>query len=294
MAKVSVIIPTYQRVDYLEKTLNSVAGQTFKDIEIIVVDDGSTDGSTKELCKGYENVNYLWIPNSGGPATPRNKGIEMASGEYIAFVDDDDIWLPNKIEEQVKILNFHKDYGLVHCYCKVINENDELTGRIIGKPGSPDVKHGDVRLKMTGNWTLMMPTPLVRKSVINAVGTFNTNIPAALEDVEFWTRCSFFTKFYYQDKALVHYRIHGNNISSDKTKYIIMPLILKEVIKKQEKEGRLNERQYEKLLENIAISQAKMVRQNPLRIILNLFKINPFWMLNLPILKTMFKKIISR
>lgn len=227
--KVSIVISTYNRPDYLRLTLESIAAQTFRDFEAIVVDDGSPLKEAEKVCAEFEFCTYIWIPNSGGPATPRNRGIESAKGEYIAFVDDDDLWLPQKLEEQVAILEAHPEFGLVHSYCECIDEKGEGTGAITGKPGSPDVKHGDCFVKMIGNWTVMMPTPLIRAHLVRKTGGFNHIISRATEDVEFYTRIAALTKFWYIDKPLVRYRVHGGNISGAKENYKNLQLSLSRV-----------------------------------------------------------------
>jgi glycosyltransferase involved in cell wall biosynthesis len=290
---VSVIVPTYNRTDYLEMTLKSVLSQTYKNIEIIVVDDGSEGDANKTLCDSFSNVIYIKIMNSGGPAKPRNTGIETAKGELIGFTDDDDIWLPQKLEKQVSTLVDHIEYGLVHGPCAVIDESGNKSNEIIGRPGSPLVKHGDVKLRMMGNWTLMMPTPLVRSKVIKQVGFFNEKIPPALEDVEFWVRCSFYTSFYYMDEPLVLYRKHANNISSDKKKYVRLPLYLSKVIAKQMEEGRINRNEAKILIASLCRMQAKMIKYDFLKTLINLFKLNPFWFLNFNHSKTLVKMLIS-
>lgn len=290
---ISVIVVTYNRVDYLELTLNSIKDQTYEPIEIIVVDDGSSNDFSEVLCQKYNDLKYIKIANSGGPCKPRNIGIDLAKGKYVAFLDDDDIWLPNKIAKQVSVLESHNDFGLVHCYCNVIDEKGDLTNKIVGRPGSMDVKHGDVKMKMMGNWTLMMPTPLIKRSIVEKVGYFNENMPQTAADVEYWTRCSFFTKFYYQDLALVHYRKHANNMSSDLRPYVDLPLYLKAILKIQLEQGRVTAAEYKKLLFSLSLSQAKNIKNYPLQTFLNLFEFNPFWMLNFHLLKLMIKKVIS-
>lgn len=230
---VSVIIPTFKRSHFLKLTIESVLNQTFRDFEIIVVDDGTFGNENFLLCQNYEDVRYIKIENSGGPAKPRNVGIKESQGKYLAFVDDDDIWLPKKLERQVEVLEQNLEYGLVHGCCEVITKEGVLQNIIVGRPGKPEIKHGDVKMRMMGNWTVMMPTSFVRKEIIDKVGFFNENMPAAGEDTEFWARCSFETKFYYLDEPLVLYRVHNNNISSKNINYIKLPFYLKKVLEKQ-------------------------------------------------------------
>lgn len=122
MPKVSTIIPTYNRSTYVVSAIDSASNQTYIDHEIIVVDDGSLD-NTKEILRPYiesGKIRYFYQENKG-PAAARNKGIREARGEYISFLDSDDKALPNKLEEQVKILDENKNIGLV--YGKILIED---------------------------------------------------------------------------------------------------------------------------------------------------------------------------
>lgn len=278
---VSVIIPTYNRTDYLYLTVQSVVNQTYTNIEIIVIDDGTPNSNNEELCEKFEKVKYIKIDNSGGPAKPRNIGIREAKGKYIAFVDDDDLWLPTKLEIQVAILENNPDFGLVHSCCEVIDENGIKKNEIIGRPGSLDVKHGDVSMRMLGNWTLMMPTPIIRKKIIDVVGLFNEQMPAAGEDTEYWTRCAFATKFYYIDEPLAQYRVHSSNISGDVLKYLELPFYLKNVIVNQLSTHRISTSQYKFLLKNLCAMQIRSVKTNIFKTFKNLYLLDMFWMFKL-------------
>lgn len=275
---VSVILPTYKRTEYLKLTLQSVLKQTFQDFEVIVIDDGTPNDDNLFLCQTFEKVRYIKIENSGGPARPRNIGIKEAKGMYIAFVDDDDLWLPTKLEKQVAILENNPEFGLVHSCCEVIDENGIKTNEIIGRPGSPDIKHGDVSLKMMGNWTLMMPTPMVRKEVIDKIGFFNEIMPAAGEDVEYWTRSSFFTRFYYIDEPLALYRRHSTNISSNAVKYLQLPLYLKNVINEVLYSKKITKKQYSFLLNSLCKMQIKMVKMDLFQTWKKLFLLDFYWL----------------
>ena len=120
MPRVSVIIPTYNRAGYLCESIESVLTQTYTDYEIIVVDDGSTDDTEEvlQLWIADGTIHYVWQENRGESAA-RNHGIELAIGEYIAFLDSDDLFMPTKLEEQVAYLDNHPEVGMAHsCYSK--------------------------------------------------------------------------------------------------------------------------------------------------------------------------------
>lgn len=114
---VSCIVITHNRVAYLKRAVESVLNQTYPDIELIVVDDASTDGTKEygeELSKLGHKYIYISSSESRGGNYARNRGIKESSGEYIAFLDDDDYWLPEKTQKQVEYLNMHKDVGVVY------------------------------------------------------------------------------------------------------------------------------------------------------------------------------------
>jgi len=115
---VSVVIPTYNRADTLSRTLDSVLEQTYRHIELIVVDDGSTD-STAEMIKKYnDQIQYSYQENAG-PSAARNRGIAEARGDLVTFLDSDDLWLPTKLETQVRLMN-QLDASIVCCLCNAL------------------------------------------------------------------------------------------------------------------------------------------------------------------------------
>jgi len=138
----------------------------------------------------------------------------------------------------------------------------------------------------------MMPTPLIRASVLKKVGFFNEQIPPALEDVEFWTRCSFYTKFYYIDEPLVKYRQHTGNISRERNKYVDMPLYLMRILGEVLRLNIINKEQYKNLMNNLCLSQLKYTNTNPKRTLRNLYIIDSFWFINFRNVKLLIKKII--
>jgi glycosyltransferase involved in cell wall biosynthesis len=290
---VSIIIPTYDRPKLLFLTLESIKAQTFSDYEVVVVDDGTPNEESKMVCDQYPNVKYIKIENSGGPAKPRNIGISRAKGHYIALIDDDDLWLPLKLAKQVEILEKNPDYGLVHSPCRVMDKDGNISEVIIGKPGSPSVKHGNVTMSMIGNWTLMTSTVMVRREVIEKVGLFNEEMPPAGEDVEFWVRCSFYTSFFYQDEPLVHYRQHESTSKLYNKKYIYLPKYLNQVIKRAHKEGLITTLQFNSISKNLVWMQIKNMKYGLFRTLSLLFQLNPLWFLNFGNIKLLIRKVIS-
>ncbi len=124
MPKISVIIPTHNRGKTIARAIESVLNQTFQDFEIIVVDDGSKDQTTKTV-RGYQKIDkriklFCLNKNSGGPAEPRNMGIENAQGEYIAFLDDDDIYLPDNLRIKSEILDKYHQIEIVSGFSWVV------------------------------------------------------------------------------------------------------------------------------------------------------------------------------
>lgn len=126
---VSVVIGTYNRERYIRGTLDSVFAQTYPKIEVIVVDDASTDGVV-DIVREYGDRVRLVVRdvNSGLPAVPRNQGLRLAQGKYVAFLDSDDIWMPEKLEKQVDQLEQHSEYVLSHTFCYVIDESGRVQG----------------------------------------------------------------------------------------------------------------------------------------------------------------------
>lgn len=290
---VSVIIPTYNRVNYLKEAIDSVFNQTYKNLEVIVVDDGSIGDENKNLCSCYD-ITYLKIKNSGGPCKPRNEGIKIAKGDYIAFLDDDDIWESNKIEILLNILESNPSFGLAHHYCKLIDKNGEELNKYVGKPERLDDKHGDVSMKMIGNFTVS-DYPLCRAEIIKKVGFFNEKMVAAGEDVEYWNRASFFTKFYYVDLPLTRYRIHLlNNSKINEIEYLKLNIFNKFFLKEYKDIGVISKKDYNKYIQKLVYHQIKMLKLNYFKSLNTLNKLDSFWFLNWKNLKLFIFILIKR
>jgi len=206
---VSVVIPTYNRADYIAETIESVLGQTYENIEIIVIDDGSTD-STRELVERFTpRVRYVWQENSERGAS-RNHGLRLAGGEFIAFLDSDDLWLPDKAAEGVDFLTAHPAVGLIGTDAMQI-DGEGKENRILRARGYS----GQVTEKLLQNNFIIMPTHLARTSAVKKVGGFREERQlSGSEDWELWVRLSLVADIVYLPRVTAKYRVHTANTMS--------------------------------------------------------------------------------
>lgn len=214
--KFSVVIPAYNREKELPKSIDSVLSQTYKDFEIVIVDNGSTDNS-KDIVQSYINqdsrVKYFWQENSGSPAGSRNTGIKNALGEWVTFLDSDDYWYETKLEEVChKIDNLSDEYIAISHY-----EDKEIDGiKVVtlehGKNIS-DLPYDELLFK--GN-SLSTSAMTVRKDKLNEVRLFDTRKDYfAVEDYDMWMRLAKIGKFAYIHKTLGVFSISGSNMSGN-------------------------------------------------------------------------------
>lgn len=219
LGMVSVVIPCFNASDYIVSTINSIQDQTYKNLEIIVVDDCSTDNSyeiIKKIKANSKNIKILKTEsNTGGPATPRNIGIKNSTGEYIAFCDADDIWHPQKLEVQVKFL---EKYDFVCSKIDVFkNEIDiKFEAFIRFNFEFSEIKHDRLIKK---NFIANSSVILNRK-ILNDLWFSNDQKLIAVEDYELWLRLHhrMNLKSIKIHKSLLFYRIVDNSISRSKFK----------------------------------------------------------------------------
>ncbi|MCL4552961.1 MAG: glycosyltransferase [Candidatus Marsarchaeota archaeon] len=212
MPKVSVIIPTYNRSGYLSEALNSVLNQTFRDFEIIVVDDGSTDDTKAVAEKAGERVRYVWQVNQG-LSSARNTGIREALGDYVVFLDSDDLILPRKLECQATYLDEHSAVGVVYSdvyFCDEAGRNLALFSEYA--PGRQC--SGDVLGELIKGSLMPVHAAMVRKLCLNEVGGFDETLPS-LEDWDLWIRIAQAHHFAYLSQPVAKYRLHGSMMSHD-------------------------------------------------------------------------------
>lgn len=184
MPQVSVIVPTYNSAQYISEAIDSVFNQTYEDWEIIVVDDGSTD-NTKEVLRKYSSkIGYFYQENKG-PSSARNKGIKSAKGKYIAFLDADDMWMPEKLKLQMDVISKEPSIGLVSCDGYIIDMDGVIQKQITKRRYLNKKKLLDDLLFR--NVIGATPSLLVRKECFHVVGLFDETL-AVGEDRDMWLR----------------------------------------------------------------------------------------------------------
>ena len=223
---VSLVIPAYNAAGYIRETLDSVLAQTHRPLEIIVVDDGSVDG-TREIVQSYgERVRYFWQPNSGGCSSPRNRGLREAAGQFVAFLDADDLILPTRIEAAVAVMRRRPDVGLtftnfVHFDANGVDPADHFSTCTLLR------EHLDGRRTLAD--PLVLPSaictdillvenfgssaPMVRRDAAVAVGGFDESLPAN-EDFEFNYRVAMTAATAVIPDVLMQKRRHATNMTS--------------------------------------------------------------------------------
>lgn len=186
MEKISVIIPTYNREKTILRSIQSVLDQTYTNLEVLVIDDGSTD-ATAELVKNIadDRVQYIALEQNGGVSNARNVGARMASAEWIAFQDSDDSWHPDKLEKQMSYAMEHPEYSMIYCQYKMHLQYGIET--IVPTKEASPIMEGNLLAPLLKRNVIGAPTILVRKQDFLNVGGFNTSYKA-LEDWEYVIR----------------------------------------------------------------------------------------------------------
>lgn len=207
---VSVVVPVFNAAAFVEPTLESVFRQTFRDIEVIVVDDGSTDNTRAVLEKYSDRIRYLYKEN-GGQSSSRNAGIKVARGRYIALLDHDDIWDANKLELQLREIERDAATGMVTCGSERFNEAGTLGSEI---PRIRQFTGNQFRRKLLmGNFLGSCSKTLIKKECFDTVGFFDESLRMA-EDWDMWFRIAQSYAIRAVERRLVRYRIHARNYSS--------------------------------------------------------------------------------
>jgi len=212
---VSVVVPTYNRARLIRETVGSILAQQYDNLELIVMCDGCTDGTEAVVDSfGDPRIRLVTQENSGGPARPRNAGVARARGEYVAFCDDDDVWMPHKLRTQVALMERHPGAGL--CFAGGVTFGDGVESLAYRLKRGPRRNH--FRALLYSNF-ILNSSVLVRRSILIEVGPFNvdTRLHGA-EDYEMWLRIAHRYKLIGIDEPLVRYRVHRGNLAGNRAK----------------------------------------------------------------------------
>jgi glycosyltransferase involved in cell wall biosynthesis len=220
MPKVSVIIPTYNCAHYLEQAIESAMNQTYRDVEIIVLDDGSTDNTSEVVRKYGNNIRYIRQANAGLPAA-RNRAIESSAGEFLAFLDSDDWWELSKLAKQVPLLEDDPQVGLVYTDLRVVHDDGEIIPSFLAS--RPLATSGYVFDRLLESGFILPSTVLLRRSCLDQVGMFDESMRSH-EDIELWLRVCQSWKVALINEPLTHRRQGDANMTSNdnlKTEYSV-------------------------------------------------------------------------
>lgn len=215
MPQVSVVIPAYNAMSYLPETLDSVLKQTFTDFEVLIVNDGSTDHiSTWADGITDARVKLISQTNQGLPGA-RNTGIAHAQGEYIAFVDADDLWEPTKLEKQVDCFEKNPEVGLVYTWTALIDSSRKPTGTTFNWSLEGKIWEQMLVADVVGNGSSAM----VRRVCFNTAGKFDPSL-TSVEDWDMWIRIAAHYPFAVVKEYLTLYRQHPSSMSRDRQKIL--------------------------------------------------------------------------
>ncbi len=205
---VSVIVPTHDRRDFLREALRSVEGQSYPHLEIIVVDDGSTDGTREMIRHEFPAVRYIFQENRG-PSAARNAGIRQARGEWLSFLDSDDLWKRRKLERQVRFLLTHPRYSA--CY------TDEIWIRrgVRVNPRKIHRKYSGWMFPHALPLCIISPSSVIlHRRVFETIGLFDEDLPVC-EDYDLWIRLTArFPVYFLEEKLIVKQGGHDDQLSN--------------------------------------------------------------------------------
>lgn len=210
MYRVSVIIPTYNRQDDVILAINSAQNQTYPPFEIILVDDGSTDGTVDRVNCLERPIRYLHLAHSGLPAVARNAGIRLSTGDLIAFLDSDDCWLPDKLEQQMRFLQLNPSIGMVCSNAYIDLPEPGRQAPCYFEP-TKEISPPILQELIKDNFVITS-TVLIRRDGLEDVGLFSEQADlCALEDYELWLRLAAVREIAYFPTATTLYKIKSKN-----------------------------------------------------------------------------------
>jgi glycosyltransferase involved in cell wall biosynthesis len=206
--RITLLMPVFNGEKYLREALDSLLQQTFSDFELLVIDDGSSDGSA-DIVRSYRDSRIRFEQNERnlGLITTLNRGLDLARGEFIARMDCDDISLPNRLERQIRFMEEHPEVGVIGTWFEKIRDNGTITVKIPADDAT-------IRFFLIFDNAFLHSSILLRRSLLERHGLrFDADFPYA-EDYEFWVRCASYTQVANIPEVLVRYRDHSENTSN--------------------------------------------------------------------------------
>ncbi|RCX22468.1 glycosyl transferase family 2 [Fontibacillus phaseoli] len=205
MPRASIIMPVYNNADFVLEAVNSMLGQTYRDFELILIDDGSTDGSASLISRITDyRVRRIYHEKNQGLVSTLNEGFGLATGDYIVRMDSDDISTPNRLELQVSFMDQNPDIGLSAA---------AFTSSSAGRPKVNPANHEEIKTWLLFHCCLCHPLVIMRNSLVQRLGVrYDSNYPHA-EDYELWNRLAFETKVANLPANLLFYRQHSGQVS---------------------------------------------------------------------------------
>ena len=222
---VSVVIPVYNGERYLQQAIDSVLAQTYADVEIVVIDDGSTDSSPTMLREYGDRLRVYHQPNCGNVGLVRNTGIERSHGEFIAFLDQDDWWLPEKLSLQVQAMRSSDSIGLVHTAVTDFDDDGCSESGLLNPDAHPERIQGRCFEELLQGNPMYNSSVLVRRSALQKVGVCDLQIPGnTVQDYDLWLRIAKAFDFGFVSEPVTCYRMHSGQGMWNRQKMLLAEL----------------------------------------------------------------------
>ncbi len=233
MPRVSILLTCYNHLRFLPAALDGVRGQSFGDFEILALDDGSTDGTREwltEQARTESRLRLIFNEKNLGTYATLNVGLAVAKGEFIAILNDDDLWAPEKLIRQLEMMDANPKIGIVHVGGWFIDEdgNRHPDPAPLGFP-YPRTRTGDILTDLIDHNQMITSSVLVRRAAFEQCGEFNTALFGS-GDWEMWLRIARHWEVGYVDKPLAFYRVHGTNASHSTDKIFRDDAVIREWI----------------------------------------------------------------
>lgn len=284
MSHVSVIIPTYNRAKLVTGAIDSVLAQTYADYEIIVVDDGSSD-NTQDMLKPYrDKIHYIYQENAGVSAA-RNAGIRLARGEWIACLDSDDVWLPDKLKRQMEIVEQSPvELGCVICNVQLDPPSFSDDCSFKRAPFFPDTDQG-ICLNMSSilltRFIMFNQCALIRKQCLDQIGGYDEQLKY-LEDYDLALKLSFICTWGYDTSLLVQYKHDSLDSLSAQVNSRDETVIVFQIYKNLQTFLKANNIAVPRLLENRVRLFKLQIRNQHLKVACFILKLNAFFARRMP------------